>query len=174
MLFLPSLSNILNVYSFCNLHDVSWGTKGDNAATALGGVTATKGKDGQQTVEVEMITDLRDINTNYEKFIKNLAEPRPNEKKKRDSQTKMEDYFKNFRTNVVLSWIFSNSLVVIVMSNDFLLQKIRQPFLITKTADGSPPPGNAFLQFIFWSVFGLSTIRFIGSTLYLILRALFG
>jgi chitin synthase len=146
MLFLPSFSNILNVYAFCNLHDVSWGTKGDNKAEKLGGVTATTGKDGQQTVEVEMITDLRDINTNYEKFIKNLAEPRPNEKKKRDAQTKMEDYFRNFRTKVVLSWVFSNSLVIIVLSNEFLLQAIRRPFLVTVSADGSAPPGNPFLQ----------------------------
>jgi chitin synthase len=114
----------------------------------LGGVTATTGKDGKQTVEVEMITDLRDINSNYERFIKNLAEPRPNEKKKRDAQTKLEDYFRSFRTKVVLSWVFTNSLVIIVLSNEFLLQTIRKPFLVTQTADGSPPPGNPFLQVI--------------------------
>jgi chitin synthase len=168
MLFLPSFQNILQVYSFCNLHDVSWGTKGDNAASALGGVTATK-IDGKDTVEVEMITDVRDININYEKFIKNLAQPRPTEDRKRDAKTKMEDYFKNFRTRVVLAWIFTNAIVIIVMTNEELVKLIRQPFLLESTRNsGEPPKGNPFLQFIFWSVFALSTVRFTGTTLYLI------
>ncbi|KAJ3275492.1 Chitin synthase, class 2 [Terramyces sp. JEL0728] len=175
MLFLPSFSNILNVYAFCNLHDVSWGTKGDNSAAALGGVSVTKGKDGKETVEVEMITDHKDINTNYEKFIKNLNEPRPNENKKRDANTKMEDYFKNFRTRVVLSWIFSNAIVIILMTNQYVLKAIQKPFLLNPIDKGAnTQTGNPFLEFIFWSVAGLSLIRAIGSFSYLILRAVFG
>ncbi|KAI8899173.1 chitin synthase-domain-containing protein [Globomyces pollinis-pini] len=173
MLFLPSFTNILNVYSFCNLHDVSWGTKGDNAAEALGGVTAKKGKDGKETVEVEMITEKADINNNYEKFINSLAQPRPVENNKRSAQVKMEDYFKNFRTRVVLSWLFSNGLVVSLLSIESVLKAIQKPFLLSHT-DGTQPTGNPFLQFIFFSVLGLSTVRFIGSSLYLILRAFFG
>ena len=30
MLIAPSFTNVLNVYAFCNLHDVSWGTKGES------------------------------------------------------------------------------------------------------------------------------------------------
>lgn len=151
MLFLPSFSNILNVYAFCNLHDVSWGTKGDNSAAALGGVSATKNKDGKDTVEVEMITDHKDINTNYEKFIKNLNEPRPNEKKKRDANTKMEDYFKNFRTRVVLSWIFSNAIVIILMTNKNVLDAIQKPFLLNTTG-GSDQTGNPFLEVLYFLI----------------------
>jgi chitin synthase len=168
LLFLPSFQNILQVYSFCNLHDVSWGTKGDNSAKALGGVTATK-VDGKDTVEVEMLTDVRDININYEKFIKSLSKDRPKEDKKPDADTKMQDYFRNFRTKVVLSWIFSNAIVIIVMTNDELVKIIRQPFIISRARGEEPPPGNPYLQFIFWSVFLLSSIRFIGTTLYLVL-----
>jgi cellulose synthase/poly-beta-1,6-N-acetylglucosamine synthase-like glycosyltransferase len=32
-LLAPSFTNVLNVYAFCNLHDVSWGTKGKLANT---------------------------------------------------------------------------------------------------------------------------------------------
>lgn len=174
MLFLPSFCNILNVYAFCNLHDVSWGTKGDNAAASLGGVVAVKNKDGKETVEVEMITELRDIEINYEKFIRNLAEPRPVEHKSRDSKTKMEDYFKNFRTRVVLSWLFSNLLVVVALSNEAVLKAIQKPLLLSPDNANASTAGNPFLEFIFWSVFGLSLIRFIGSTTYLILRAIRG
>lgn len=70
MLFLPSFVNILNVYAFCNLHDVSWGTKGDNAAATLSSVISKQDKDGKQMVEVEVPTDREDINNNYEKFIR--------------------------------------------------------------------------------------------------------
>ena len=152
------------------ISDVSWGTKGDNAAAALGGVTAVKSKDGQDTVEVEMITELKDINNNYEKFIRNLAEARPSDKSKRDAKTKMEDYFKNFRTRIVLMWLFSNGLVVVSLSNPAILTAISQPFLISPNGSSN----NAFLSFIFWSVAGLSLVRFIGSTTYLILRMIRG
>jgi chitin synthase len=139
----------------------------------LGGVTASK-VDGKDTVEIEILTDLNDINTNYEKFISRLAVPRPAENNKRDAKTKTEDYYKTFRTRVVLSWIFTNALVVIVVTNPILLGEIRKQFLITKNPDGTVPPGNPFLQFIFWSVFALSTIRFTGSTLYLVFTRIFG
>ena len=149
MLFLPSFANILNVYSFCNLHDVSWGTKGDNDAKSLGGVSAVKGKDGKETVEIEMITDRNDINNNYERFIKNLAEPRPSGVSKRDAKSKMEDNFKNFRTRVVLSWLFSNALTIIILSNKAVLDRIQRPFLLD-SPDGRTV-GNPFLSFIFFS-----------------------
>ncbi|KAJ7275494.1 chitin synthase [Mycena haematopus] len=48
----PSFVNVLNVYAFCNLHDVSWGTKGSDKADALPSVSSNKaaGADGP-TVE---------------------------------------------------------------------------------------------------------------------------
>ena len=29
LLLTPTYINILNVYAFCNTHDITWGTKGD-------------------------------------------------------------------------------------------------------------------------------------------------
>lgn len=46
-LMAPSFTNVLNVYAFCNLHDVSWGTKGSDKAEALPSVTSTKKADGK-------------------------------------------------------------------------------------------------------------------------------
>jgi hypothetical protein len=109
------------------------GTKGDNNASALGGVTASKGKDGQQTVEVEFPTDQNDINRNYEKFIKVLSEPRPDEKAHRDAQTKKEDFFKQFRTRVVLTWMLCNALMIIVMTNNAITDSLSAIFKISST-----------------------------------------
>ncbi len=47
LLLLPSYINTLTIYAFCNSHDVSWGTKGDNVASSSGH-GSVKGKDGGQ------------------------------------------------------------------------------------------------------------------------------
>lgn len=118
-----------------------------------------------------MITERKDINHNYEKFIRDLAAQRPSENKKRDAKTKMEDYFKTFRTRVVLSWLFSNAVVIVALSNPTVRAYIQKPLLSDPTHSAAAgTAGNVFLEFIFYSVLGLSTIRFIGSTTYLILR----
>ncbi|KAJ1332905.1 hypothetical protein BSLG_008532 [Batrachochytrium salamandrivorans] len=169
MFFLPAFTNILNVYSFCNLHDVSWGTKGDNSASSLGGVKATKGKDGQEVVEVEVPTDHNDINANYENFIRNLRQPRPNEKAKRDAKTKKEDYFRNFRTKIVLIWMFMNAAVIVMFTTEAVRDKILPVLGIRQTKSFNP-----YLQFIFYSVLGLTLVRFIGSTTYLLTRVICG
>src|ERR1700709_2502663 len=48
LLLTPTYINILNVYAFCNTHDITWGTKGDTKPEKLG--TASVGKDGKITV----------------------------------------------------------------------------------------------------------------------------
>jgi hypothetical protein len=81
LLLAPSYINVLNVYAvsrlvyftflfdltrcqFANVHDVSWGTKGDNkVSTDLGVVATSKDK---STVEASVPTDQRDINAAYE------------------------------------------------------------------------------------------------------------
>ncbi|KAL5039483.1 chitin synthase [Batrachochytrium dendrobatidis JEL423] len=168
MFFLPAFTNILNVYAFCNLHDVSWGTKGDNSASSLGGAKTIKGKDGKMTVEVEVPTDHNDINANYETFIRNLRQPRPNEKKRRDAKTKQEDYFHNFRTRIVLTWMFMNAAVIIVFTTESIRSRILPVLGIRQTKSFNP-----YLQFIFYSILGLTGVRFIGSTMYLITNAVF-
>lgn len=54
------------------MHDVSWGTKGDNKVSKDLGVVAT-GKDGE-TVEASVPTDQRDINAAYEDAMAVLSE----------------------------------------------------------------------------------------------------
>lgn len=51
LLMAPSFTNILNVYAFCNLHDVSWGTKGSDKEEALPSVSSKKGKDEAAVVD---------------------------------------------------------------------------------------------------------------------------
>jgi cellulose synthase/poly-beta-1,6-N-acetylglucosamine synthase-like glycosyltransferase len=70
MLLMPSYVNVLNCYAFCNTHDVSWGTKGDNnLQTDLGVAKPMSNKEGKQTVELEMYTETMDIDAAYEEAL---------------------------------------------------------------------------------------------------------
>ncbi|KAI8816432.1 chitin synthase-domain-containing protein [Fimicolochytrium jonesii] len=168
---MPSFINILMIYAFANLHDVSWGTKGDNsAATDLGAVTSSKSKDGTHVVSVEMPSERTDINASYDKFLKSLAQPRPDGKQKRDAKTKQEDHFKQYRTNLLLSWMFSNALVIIVLTTPALAGKVMTGLGVTQRQEDF----NPFLKFTFYSVLGISFVRFLGATAYLVNRAICG
>lgn len=110
VLMAPSYIAVLNVYAFANVHDVSWGTKGDNkVATDLGTVTA--GGKNKNEVEVVVPTEQKDINAAYEDAIHVLSQKPPKEESHRDAGTKQEDYYKNFRTNVLLAWTLTNGLL---------------------------------------------------------------
>lgn len=99
----PSYTNILNVYAFCNTHDVSWGTKGDTkVATDLGVVKAKKDESGDHTAEVEVPTEQKDINEAYEAACLELQRKPEEVEQHRDAQTKQEDYYKSFRTRIVV------------------------------------------------------------------------
>ncbi|KAG8708272.1 Chitin synthase, class 2 [Ceratobasidium sp. 394] len=64
MFFLPSYLNILMMYAMCNLHDLGWGTEGDNgAAKDLRGAKKVKGDDGKEMMEVEVPTAKEDIDS---------------------------------------------------------------------------------------------------------------
>ncbi|KAL1917473.1 uncharacterized protein VTP21DRAFT_3866 [Calcarisporiella thermophila] len=168
LFLMPSYINILMVYAFCNTHDVSWGTKGDNGAASLGAAQVTKMENGKQVVKVEVPTEQHDINQAYEEMLKELAVPEVKEKQKRDAKTKQEDYYKLFRTNLVLSWAFSNALLIIIMTSSRVNE-----FISHKNPDASKTY-NPYLTFIFWSVAFLSAVRFVGCVSYLILRLIFG
>ncbi|KAI9316417.1 chitin synthase 1 [Dichotomocladium elegans] len=164
ILLSPSYTNVLNIYAFCNTHDVSWGTKGDTkVATDLGIVKAKKNEAGDHTVEVEVPTEQKDLNDMYEAACLELQTKPPAEEPKVDKKTELEDYYKSFRTRIVLSWIISNLALVVVITNS--------AFDGLGTFDER---SVFYLGFILWSVAGLSLFRFAGSLLYLIIKIFTG
>ena len=155
LLFLPTYVNILNVYAckifyltilVCNLHDVSWGTKGDNKAESLGGATAVKGKDGQVTVSLDIPTDRKDINGNYEVFVRELQTPRSKAISAPDAKTKQEDYFRSFRTNVVLFWFLCNAVLIVALTNEQSINAINEAFRLDLSGRSNP-----YLKIMFYS-----------------------
>lgn len=114
LLVMSSYVNILNVYAFSNWHDVSWGTKGSDKAEALPSAKTTKEADGKAAIIEEPDKPQADIDQQFEVTVKRaLAEYKPPvviEKKT------LEDSYKSFRTRLVSTWIFSNALLSVVIT----------------------------------------------------------
>jgi len=113
LLMVTSYINILNVYAFCNWHDVSWGTKGADKADSLPSAQTTKkaDTDGGASVEVlEYEIPQADIDSKFEKIVKKALVPYK-EIKKNEKPT-LDDAYKNFRTNLIILWIFTYLFII--------------------------------------------------------------
>ncbi|KAI8623859.1 glycosyltransferase family 2 protein [Xylariaceae sp. FL1651] len=150
---LPGYICTLQVYAFCNTHDVTWGTKGDNVMkTDLGGAV---GKGG--IVELEMPSEQLDIDSGYDEALRNLRDrvevPSPSV-----SEAQMqEDYYRSVRTYMVVIWMVANAILAMAVSEAYGIHDVG---------------GNFYLSFILWSVAALAVFRAIGSTTFAILNAI--
>ncbi|TPX56503.1 chitin synthase [Powellomyces hirtus] len=167
LLFLPGFINILMVYAFGNLHDVSWGTKGDNAAADVAPVTVKKDdKSGNKVATVDLPVHQSDIDASYDQMLRALPPPvklAGNGGDTRSDKLKQEDYFRLFRTRVVLLWILCNVGLVAVLTTEAVAEKLGV-FAGDRDDVGK---GNTYLTFTLWSVAALSLFRFVGSMIYL-------
>ncbi|RXW24545.1 hypothetical protein EST38_g1282 [Candolleomyces aberdarensis] len=163
MFLLPSYVNILMMYAMCNLHDVTWGTKGDNgAAKDLGSAKKVKGEDGNEMMEVELPTAKEDVEQLWAAS-RNALKIKPiEEKEHRDADTKQTDHDRNSRTNVVLAWVGSNMVLILAFTST--------AFTEWAAAQLGGSAFNPYLSFLFYAFAGLSAVRFTGSVLYLLLR----
>ena len=91
LLLLPSYVNILLIYAFCNLHDVSWGTKGDNGASKDLGAAKKVEKDGKEMAEVALPTKEEDVEALWQQARSELRVPAKEVKEKRSPETKRSD-----------------------------------------------------------------------------------
>jgi chitin synthase len=152
---LPSYICTLQVYAFCNAHDVTWGTKGDNImSTDLG---AARGKGGDGVVELEMPSEQLDIDSGYDEALRNLRDrievPKPGIS---ESQAQ-EDYYRAVRTYMVIVWLVCNAILAMAVSEAY----------------GSTHVSNNFyLKFILWSVAAVAFFRAIGSTTFGIINVI--
>lgn len=102
-------SNILMVYSFCNWHDVSIGTKVVDKSKNLP-EAQTKRDEKSRFIE-EMERPQVDIDSLFHATVKRaLARfEAPPETEERDA----DDVYKAFRTYLVVLWVFSNLIMVL-------------------------------------------------------------
>lgn len=162
-MLLPAYTCLLQIYAYCNTHDVTWGTKGDNMkASDLGKATIEKDEQGQEVIKLEIIGEQRDIDSMYSENLYKLKERRKQPEDMRDGASaprpiSAQDYYRDVRSRVVLFWVIAN--VVLVMT-------------ITQIWSADAIGSNKYLSFVLWSVFAFAVFRFAGSMIYLLLNAL--
>ncbi|TFL06153.1 glycosyltransferase family 2 protein [Pterulicium gracile] len=164
MFFLPSYVNILMMYAMCNLHDVTWGTKGDNGSTKdLGGAKKVSGADDK--MEVELPATKEDVDTLWSASRGALRVKPQEEVEHRDAATKQADRDRNSRTNVVLAWVGTNMFMIVLFTSVAFTE-----WASKNIQNSSGTTFNPYLTVLFYALAGLSAIRFVGSLMYLLLR----
>lgn len=126
LLLSPSYINVLNVYAFCNTHDISWGTKGDDKThTDLGVVKIQEGG----KVDINIPTDDGDLDAEYTKQLAKIATKAVVVKKPKKREEKQEDYYKGVRSSVVLLWMFTNFAIAAIVLNTAGLDRANKNYL---------------------------------------------
>lgn len=171
ILLSPSYVNVLNIYAFCNVHDISWGTKGASAKP-LGKINAKE--DG--TFKMEILVSAQDIQSNYDKYMSILDE---NDTEDQEQKTPFEEqkagYYAKVRSLVIIFWLLTNFGVVAAVLEaggigDYLAMK--PDSTTTSTSDTAERPvmtKNAAVYFtiILWIVALMALVRFIGCAIYM-------
>jgi chitin synthase len=160
-----SYINILNVYAFCNWHDVSWGTKGSDKADALPSMHTKKqaGQEGDASVEIEEYElPQTEVDSKFEKVVKRALAPYKEPEKK--NETSLDDSYKNFRTRLLILWIFSNVIVVLVISSNTLSGHFGFETDLQAVAEGHQSDAQkrtaAYFQIILWATAMLAVVRY--------------
>ncbi|KAI9220783.1 chitin synthase-domain-containing protein [Blastocladiella britannica] len=165
LFLLPTYVNLLQIYAYSNISDVTWGTKGDNGPVVGKGVQVKKGEDGQEVADLELPSqNPADVSHAYQQRISNLLSLKKllaaGEVKEKDKLTS-EDYFKQFRTIWLLIWIVFNGALVAVLISPQSIGVGSAAALRTQ-----------YLTGLFLAVAAFSALRFIGSCGYLVQRGL--
>lgn len=152
-LTLPAFTCTLQVFAFCNTHDVSWGTKGSNQSLKpLSKAIVVQGPDGKQIVETDW---PQEVDKKFTEIKSRLKEVEFEETVVDQSQMR-NDYYRDIRTRIVMIWMLSN--LIFIMS-------ITQVYKPENT-------NNGYLIFILWSVAALAAFRCLGSMAFLSLKYL--
>lgn len=171
MLLSPSYINVLNIYAFCNVHDISWGTKGQDKMNDLGVAKKRGSKDDE--LEIVIPTTKKQIDEGYSRMVQTLTVP-PLIETGEDAMSVEEQtqvYYAFFRSMTVLMWMFSNFIIVAFVTNAGGLYQLMPG---GENQDSILPEKQTFyfLTVILYLVAFFALFRFIGCVVYLIQRFL--
>jgi hypothetical protein len=149
----PSFTNVINVYAFCNLHDVS--SESSDKAEALPSVSSSKGKNG----EAPVVQDMERMQEDLDAVFKETVNRAMTKIEARDVLEKpsMDGQDKSFRARLVVFWMLTNAGLAVAIENINGLD--------TNLTEGEAKlreKQNTYFAFILLSTFGLSAVRFMG------------
>ncbi|CAI5758352.1 unnamed protein product [Candida verbasci] len=166
----PTYINVLNIYAFCNIHDVSWGTKGVEMAKNLGSAKSF-GKNKDSIIMVSIPNSNEEMDEKYKEQLELLKTKSIEETVSNSNIKKSKDdsYYAFVRTLTVLVWMLTNAILIVIVLNVAGLDVFTNKQEVN--SDGSIS-GNSeiFLTIILWIVAGLAAFRFIGSFLFLVFK----
>jgi chitin synthase len=164
----PSFTNVLNVYAFCNLHDVSWGTKGSDKAEALPSVSSSKMKNEGTAVVQDTERVQEDLDAVFKETVTRAVTKI--EVKEVPEKPSMDDQNKTFRTRLVSCWMLSNAALAVAIEN---INGLESADNVAEEEQSLRKKQNIYFAFILYATFGLSAVRFIGCLFYFFKRNLF-
>lgn len=171
LLLSPAYVNILNIYAFCNIHDISWGTKGQDKVYDLG--IARKRLSGKNDeLDIVIPTTKYQIDNGYSKMVQTLmthSVDRPFDVVDQDEKNTF--YFAFFRSMTVLVWMFSNFILVAIVTETGGLSQ----FTSNDDDDDNILPEKrtfVFLSVILYTVAFMALFRFVGCVVYLFQRGM--
>ncbi|KAJ3841463.1 class III chitin synthase [Lentinula raphanica] len=164
----PSFTNVLNVYAFCNLHDVSWGTKGSDKAEALPSVSSSKTKDADAPVVEDTTKVQEDVDAAFKETVTRAITKV--EVKEVIEKPTMDDENKTFRTRLVSFWMLSNAALAIAIET---LNGLPDSDSVEQNEDELEKKQNIYFEVILYSTFVLAFVRFCGCLFYFFKRNLF-
>lgn len=112
------------------------------------------------------LTDRKNINSNYDLFVKDLVGPR-RKVIEPDQILTQDDYYRKYRTAVLLSWFFTNGLIIVAFTNVKLSSLIYNWFGVSEDESYHP-----YLRLLFYTLAVISSIRFLGSITYIVFYVL--
>ncbi|CAK5275677.1 unnamed protein product [Mycena citricolor] len=166
LLLAPSFINVLNVYAFCNLHDVSWGTKGSDKAEVLPSVNSKK-QDSETAIVEDTVHKPEDVDAAFKETV-TRAITKVDTVEAVEKPT-MDDENKTFRTRLVAAWMLSNAALAIAVENLNGLASSSE----AANEQALQKKQNIYFSIILYSTFFLSLVRFIGCLFYFFKRNLF-
>jgi chitin synthase len=167
ILLTPTYINVLNIYAFCNTHDITWGTKGDDKAEKLPSANLKPGG----KVDVNIPQDDGDLNAQYEAELTKFATKPPKEVQTISEEEKQADYYKGFRSAVVLAWVFCNFALGAVVLSAAGLETFDDTTSSSDSEDTTQTKKSLiYMEVVLWSVAGLSMFKFFGAMWYLVVR----
>ena len=114
-------------------------------------------------VEIEVPEKDEDRNAVYLNELAIISTPAPKEVVVVNEEQKQEDYYKNFRSNVLLAWTMTNAALAVG--------------ILTGAGSSSLDDNkvaSTYMAVLLYTVAGLAFFRFLGASLYMIIRLFMG
>ena len=119
-------------------------------------------------MDVNIPQDDGDLNAQYDAEMRTIATKPVKEKKIVSEAEHQEDYYKGFRSAVVLVWMFCNLALAAVVLSAGGLQTVKVGK--DKNKDDGVQRSTIYMGVVLWSVAALSLFRFIGAVWFLVVR----